>query len=68
MHAQYTFFHQGFNLLKEIEPQMRSLGKQVGAHYKYDSVIKISVSEFELNVLKIIYKIININYNLTQCR
>ncbi|CAB3999086.1 arf-GAP with coiled-coil, ANK repeat and PH domain-containing 2 [Paramuricea clavata] len=29
MHAQYTFFHQGFNLLKEIEPQMRSLGKQL---------------------------------------
>ena len=34
MHAQYTFFHQGFNLLKEIEPQMRSLGKQVGALLK----------------------------------
>ena len=29
MHAQYSFFHQGFNLLKEVEPKMRALGKQV---------------------------------------
>jgi hypothetical protein len=28
-HAQYTFFHQGFDLLRDLEPTMKSMAAQV---------------------------------------
>ncbi|XP_062873221.1 BAR_ACAPs and ArfGap_ACAP domain-containing protein [Trichomycterus rosablanca] len=28
-HAQYTFFHQGFDLLRDLEPTMKSMGVQL---------------------------------------
>lgn len=28
-HAQYTFFHQGFDLLKDLEPTMKTMASQV---------------------------------------
>lgn len=28
-HAQYTFFHQGFDLLRDLEPTMKTMASQV---------------------------------------
>ncbi|XP_054883723.1 BAR_ACAPs and ArfGap_ACAP domain-containing protein isoform X1 [Poeciliopsis prolifica] len=29
VHAQFTFFHQGFDLLRDLEPSMKSMGAQL---------------------------------------
>ena len=29
VHAQFTFFHQGFDLLRDLEPTMKSMAAQV---------------------------------------
>ena len=30
VHAQFTFFHQGFDLLRDLEPTMKTMAAQVG--------------------------------------
>lgn len=29
VHAQFTFFHQGFDLLRDLEPTMKTMAAQV---------------------------------------
>ncbi|CAL8352215.1 unnamed protein product [Lota lota] len=49
-HAQYTFFHQGFDLLKDLEPTMKTMEKQLAQLSDECTVKRKDLENYHLQV------------------
>ena len=51
MHALNTFFHQGYDLMKELEPFMKSISEQVYCQVRVYNLCRLYVSQPLLYVM-----------------